>query len=93
MFRRKENRKIKPAVFRKTDFNILQKLQDTASWKANQGGNLLKILSWNGKNMESGILYIPHFVFEHFPHPEVFHTNLDLPCCIFVCFSCLVIPT
>lgn len=45
MFRRKENRKIKPAVFRKTDFNILQKLQDTASWKANQGGNLLKILS------------------------------------------------
>lgn len=45
MFRRRENRQIKPAILRKTDFNVLRKFQDTASWKANQGGNLLKRLS------------------------------------------------
>lgn len=49
MFRRKENRQIKPAALRKTYFNALRKFQDTASWKANQGGNLLKRLSYSNK--------------------------------------------
>lgn len=31
MFRRKENRQIRTAVFRKRDFNVLKKFHDTAS--------------------------------------------------------------